>query len=68
MYKVKERREAKGWSQEKLAAESGVSRAIVSALENDDTIPTTTNRQKTKQRQRWHLYQLMICDRSLLNN
>ncbi len=53
MYKVKERREAKGWSQEKLAAESGVSRAIVSALENDDTIPTTTNRQKTKQRHRY---------------
>lgn len=43
MYKVKERREEKGWSQEKLAVESGVSRAIVSALENDNTIPTTTN-------------------------
>ena len=43
MYKVKERREEKGWSQEKLAVESGVSRAIVSALESDNTIPTTTN-------------------------
>lgn len=42
MYKVKERRKELGWSQEKLSKISGVSRAIISALETSDSTRTST--------------------------
>ena len=41
-FKIKELREAKGYTQEELAAKSGISRATLWALENDETKVTTT--------------------------
>lgn len=47
MYSIKEKRIEKGWSQEKLADKSGVSRATLSKLEtaeeNGDEVITTTD-------------------------
>lgn len=42
-YKVKEMREKKKWTQENLAEKSGVSRAIISRLENGEEVITTTD-------------------------
>ena len=42
MYKVKEYREKKKWSQELLAEKSGVSRATIASLEPPDSEITTT--------------------------
>ena len=42
-YKIKEVREALNISQEKLSELSGVSRAIISKLENNDNVTTTTS-------------------------
>lgn len=42
MYKVKEYREKKKWSQELLAKKSGVSRATIASLEAPDSEITTT--------------------------
>lgn len=42
MSKLKEMREARGMSQEKLSEKSGVSRTIISKLENDSNVVTTT--------------------------
>lgn len=42
MYKVKEYREKKKWSQELLAEKSGVSRATIASLEAPDSEITTT--------------------------
>jgi len=44
MYKVKEYREKKKWSQELLAEKSGVSRATIASLEAPDSEITTTTR------------------------
>lgn len=41
MYRVKEKRKELGWSQEVLSEKSGVSRAIISALETDDSAQTS---------------------------
>lgn len=41
-YRIKDLREEKGFSQEELALKSNVSRATISALENDDCKITTT--------------------------
>ncbi len=41
-YRIKELREQKGLSQEELAEKSNVSRATLSALENNDCKTTTT--------------------------
>lgn len=41
-YKIKEVREKQGITQEELSNKSGVSRAIIASLENDDTASTTT--------------------------
>ena len=41
MYRVKEKRKELGWSQEVLSEKSGVSRAIISALETDDSARTS---------------------------
>lgn len=41
-YKIREAREAKGWSQERLAEESQVSRSIISGLESGTVTSTTT--------------------------
>ena len=41
-YKIREFREEKGWSQEKLSEESNVSRTIISRLENGTMTITTT--------------------------
>ena len=41
-YKIKEVREKQGITQEELANKSGVSRAIIASLENDDNASTTT--------------------------
>ena len=47
MYSIKEKRIEKGWSQEKLADKSGVSRTTLSKLEtseeNGDEVITTTD-------------------------
>lgn len=43
MYKVKMHRLLKGMSQEELAKKSGVSRAIISKMETDDSAPVKTN-------------------------
>lgn len=47
MYSIKEKRIKKGWSQEKLADKSGVSRTTLSKLEtaeeNGDEVITTTD-------------------------
>lgn len=42
-YKVKELRLARGMTQEELSRKSGVSRQIISNLENDDITVTSTN-------------------------
>lgn len=42
MYKVKEYRKKKKWSQELLAEKSGVSRATIASLEAPDSEITTT--------------------------
>ena len=42
-YKIKEFREEKGWSQEKLSEKSNVSRTIISRLENGTMAITTTD-------------------------
>lgn len=42
MYKIKEYREKKKWSQELLAEKSGVSRATIASLEAPDSEITTT--------------------------
>ena len=42
MSKLKEMREARGMSQEELSEKSGVSRTIISKLENDSNVVTTT--------------------------
>lgn len=41
-YKIKEVREKQGITQEELSNKSGVSRAIIASLENDDSTSTTT--------------------------
>lgn len=41
-YNIKAVREKKGWSQEKLAKESGVSRSIISGIESGRIKTTTT--------------------------
>ena len=41
-YKIRKFREEKGWTQEKLAAESNVSRTIISGLESGSISTTTT--------------------------
>ncbi|MBQ1788823.1 MAG: helix-turn-helix transcriptional regulator [Oscillospiraceae bacterium] len=41
-FKIKELREARGLTQEELAAKSGISRATLWALESDETKVTTT--------------------------
>lgn len=41
-YRIKELREAHGWTQAQLAAASNVSRASISELENNDMKTTTT--------------------------
>lgn len=41
-YKIKEFREKQGITQEELSNKSGVSRAIIASLENDDNASTTT--------------------------
>ncbi len=41
-YKIKEVREKQGITQEELSNKSGVSRAIIASLENDDSASTTT--------------------------
>jgi transcriptional regulator with XRE-family HTH domain len=41
-YRIKERREELGMTQEELEEKSGVSRAIISGLENDAKRNTTT--------------------------
>lgn len=41
-YKVKAVREKKGFTQEDLSEKSGVSRAIISKLENGEGVVTTT--------------------------
>ncbi|MCI6637393.1 helix-turn-helix transcriptional regulator [Bilifractor sp. LCP19S3_H10] len=41
-YKIKELRERKGMTQEELSKASGVSRAIISGLENGTSKTTTT--------------------------
>ncbi len=41
-YKIKEVREKQGITQEELSNKSGVSRAIIASLENDDNASTTT--------------------------
>lgn len=41
-YKIREARESKGWSQERLAEESQVSRSIISGLESGTVTSTTT--------------------------
>ena len=41
-YKIKELRDAKRMTQEELAAKSGVSRTIISLLENNSTHSTST--------------------------
>lgn len=42
-YKVKELRVARGMTQEELSKKSGVSRQIISNLENNDVAVTSTN-------------------------
>lgn len=42
IYRVKEAREEKGWSQERLSEESIVSRTIISGLESGSITVTTT--------------------------
>lgn len=42
MYKIKAKRLEKGWSQEELEQKSGVSRAIISALETKQEAQTST--------------------------
>lgn len=41
-YRIKEMREKKGLTQEELSEKSGVSRATISALENNECKMTTT--------------------------
>lgn len=41
-FKVKERRKELGLSQEELSEKAGVSRVIISRLENNDQVVTTT--------------------------
>lgn len=41
-YKIKEVREKQGITQEELSFKSGVSRAIIAKLENDENASTTT--------------------------
>lgn len=43
MYRVKVQRILKGMSQEELAKKAGVSRAIISKMECDDTAPVRTD-------------------------
>lgn len=42
MSKLKQMRETRGMSQEELSEKSGVSRTIISKLENDNDVCTTT--------------------------
>lgn len=42
MSKLKRVREARGMSQEELSEKSGISRTIISRLENDNGVSTTT--------------------------
>lgn len=42
-FKIEQARKEKGWSQEKLSAESKVSRTIISGLESGTITNTTTN-------------------------
>lgn len=41
-YKIKQVRESKSMTQEELSKKAGVSRAIISRLENGDCVVTTT--------------------------
>lgn len=41
-YKIREVREKQGITQEELSNKSGVSRAVIASLENDDKTSTTT--------------------------
>lgn len=41
-YKIREAREKQGLTQEELSAKSGISRAIIAALENSSETSTTT--------------------------
>ena len=41
-YNIKKFREEKGWTQEKLSEVSGVSRTIISKLESENDVVTTT--------------------------
>jgi len=43
VFKIKEFREEKNWTQEKLSEESGVSRTIIAGLESDAIKVTTTS-------------------------
>lgn len=43
LYNIKEFREEKGWTQEELAAKAGVSRTIISKLESNNDVVTTTS-------------------------
>lgn len=42
MSKLKQMRETRGLSQEELSEKSGISRTIISKLENDNDVSTTT--------------------------
>ena len=42
MSKLKQMRESRGMSQEELSEKSGISRTIISKLENDNDVSTTT--------------------------
>lgn len=42
-YRIKEARKAKGFTQTELSEKAGVSRTIISKLENDEEIVTSTD-------------------------
>ena len=42
LYNIKKLREGKGWTLEKLSEVSGVSRTIISKLESENDVVTTT--------------------------
>lgn len=43
LYRVREKRKELGMSQEELSEKAGVSRVIISKLENDEKVVTTTS-------------------------
>lgn len=61
--KIREAREAKGWTQAELAAEIGVSRKTINTVENGVFIPSTLVALKLAQALRVRVEELFFLDR-----